>query len=176
MLSEETPVHIALIWAMARNRTIGAKNGLPWRLPEDMQFFTRTTMGKPVVMGRKTFESMKAPLVGRTNVVVTRRPRYRVPEGVLVFDSLTVALDTSVDIARRDGVDEVIVAGGAAVYRDALGVATRLYVTEVAADVEGDVHFPALDLSAWRPVWSEAHEADARHAYAFTISSYERAS
>jgi dihydrofolate reductase len=134
-------VHVALIWAMARNRVIGRDNRLPWRLPRDMQFFVATTMGKPVIMGRRTFESMKAPLAGRTNIVVTSDTGYR-REGVLVAHSLEAALDLAQAQCRADDVEEAMVIGGAEIYRVALPLATRLYVTLIDADVEGDTFFP----------------------------------
>ena len=159
---------------MTRNRVIGRGNGLPWRLPKDMQFFMKSTMGHPVIMGRKTFETMKAPLPGRTNIVVTRDPGYR-REGVLVAVDLRRALDLAEAQALQDGSDEVFVAGGAEIYRLALTSATRLYVTEIDAELEGDTFFPELDWSRWRRVSSEQFPADASHAYRFTISVFERA-
>lgn len=167
-------MHVSLIWAMTRNRVIGQGNGLPWRLPKDLQFFMKTTMGHPVVMGRKTFETMKAPLPGRTNIVVTRDQAYR-REGVVVAADLGAALDLARAQARRDGCDEVFVAGGAEIYRLALDVATRLYVTEIDAELEGDTVFPEVDWSQWRRVSSERVAADASHAYGFTLSVFERA-
>jgi dihydrofolate reductase len=159
---------------MTRNRVIGQGNGLPWRLPKDLQFFMKTTMGHPVVMGRKTFETMKAPLPGRTNIVVTRDPDYR-RAGVLVAGDLTGALALAEAQARQDGRDEIFVAGGAEIYRLALDVATRLYVTEIDAELQGDTFFPELDWSRWRRVRSEVHAPDPSHAYGFTISIFERA-
>jgi dihydrofolate reductase len=166
-------VHVALIWAMARNRVIGRDNRLPWRLPRDMQFFVATTMGKPVIMGRRTFESMKAPLAGRTNIVVTSDTGYR-REGVLVAHSLEAALDLAQAQCRADDVEEAMVIGGAEVYRVALPIATRLYVTLIDADVEGDTFFPEIDLDAWREVSREAFPADAGNGLPFSIVVFER--
>jgi dihydrofolate reductase len=168
------PVQVSLIWAMTRNRVIGQGNGLPWRLPKDMQFFMKTTMGHPVIMGRKTFETMKAPLPGRTNVVVTRDSNYH-REGVLAAGDLRSALDLAEAQARQDGLDEVFVAGGAEIYRLALEVATRLYVTEIDAELAGDTFFPELDWTRWVRLRSERFTADASHAFGFTISVFERA-
>ena len=167
-------MHVSLIWAMTRNGVIGRGNGLPWRLPKDMQFFMKTTMGHPVIMGRRTFETMKAPLPGRTNIVVTRDPDYG-RQGVRVAADFATALALAEEQCRRDDVDEVFVAGGAEIYRLALGVATRLYVTEIEAEVDGDTFFPAFDWKGWRKVRSERVAADASHAYGFTISVFERA-
>jgi dihydrofolate reductase len=167
-------VHVALIWAMARNRVIGRDNQLPWRLPRDMQFFVATTMGKPVIMGRRTFESMKAPLAGRTNIVVTRDAGYR-RQGVLVAHSLEAALELAQDQCRADDVDEAMVIGGAEIYRKALPLATRLYVTLIDADVEGDTYFPEVDLDTWREVSRESFPADAANRLPFSIVVFERA-
>jgi len=159
---------------MTRNRVIGRGNGLPWRLPKDMQFFMKTTMGHPVIMGRRTFETMKAPLPGRTNIVVTRDRNYR-RDGVRVAGDFETALTLAQEQCRADGNDEVFVAGGAEIYRLALGVATRLYVTQIEAELEGDTFFPDFDWGAWRKVRSEQFPADPSHAYGFTISVFERA-
>ncbi len=159
---------------MSRNRVIGRGNGLPWRLPKDMQFFMTSTMGHPVIMGRKTFESMKAPLPGRTNIVVTRNDEYR-REGIRVAADLATALTIAREQCRADGVDEVFIAGGAEIYRAALALATRLYVTEVDADIEGDTFFPEFDWRPWRRLSSEHYPADASHSCPFSISVFERA-
>ena len=159
---------------MSRNRVIGRGNGLPWRLPKDMQFFMTSTMGHPVIMGRKTFESMKAPLPGRTNIVVTRNVEYR-REGIRVAADLAAALTIAREQCRADGVDEVFIAGGAEIYKAALALATRLYVTEVDADMEGDTFFPEFDWRPWRRMSSEHYPADASHSSPFSISVFERA-
>ncbi len=158
---------------MARNRVIGRDNQLPWRLPRDMQFFVATTMGKPVIMGRRTFESMKAPLAGRTNIVVTRDTGYR-REGVLVAHSLDAALELAEARCRTDDVDEAMIIGGAEIYRLALPLATRLYVTLIDADVEGDTFFPEVDLDAWREVSRESFPAEAGNGLPFSIIVLER--
>jgi len=160
---------------MAGNGVIGRDKGLPWRLPKDMQFFVAVTMGKPVIMGRRTFESMKAPLAGRTNIVLTRDPDYH-REGVIVVGNFADALRVANDRARADGKGEIVVIGGAEVYRLALAVATRLYVTRVEAEIEGDTYFPEVDWSLWRAVSSEHYEADERHRYPFTITVYTSSS
>jgi dihydrofolate reductase len=164
---------IALIWAMSRNGVIGRGNRLPWRLPRDMRHFMAVTMGKPVIMGRRTFESMKAPLPGRTNVVVTRTADYQ-RDGIKVASDLNAALALAEAQCEIDGRDEIIVAGGAEIYRLALPYATRLYMTTVDAEVEGDTFFPPLDLADWREVESESFPADAANSYAFTIAVLER--
>lgn len=166
-------MRVALIWAMSRNRVIGREGGLPWRLSTDMQHFMTTTMGKPVIMGRKTFETMKAPLPGRTNIVITRDRRYRRP-GVRVVHGLEEALAVAARQCAADGCDEIMVAGGADVYRRALPVASRLYVTIVEADVEGDTFFPEIDFGDWREVSRRRYPADATNDYPFSLITLER--
>lgn len=166
-------MHIALIWAMSRNRVIGRGSRLPWRLPKDMQFFVTTTMGKPVIMGRRTFETMKAPLAGRTNIVITRNADYQ-RQGVRIAGDLDAALTLAEDQCLIDGRDEIMVVGGADIYRLALPVATRLYVTLVDADVAGDTFFPEIDFHQWREMKRESFPADAANSYPFSIAVFER--
>jgi len=167
---------ISLIWAMANNRVIGRGNTLPWRLPKDMKFFMTATMGKPVIMGRKTFESMPVPLPGRTNIVLTSDPDYprSVPVGVKVVSNFADALRAAEAQARADGQHEIIIAGGAAVYRLGLAVATRLYVTRVDADLEGDTFFPEVDWTQWCEQRSEQIPADDKHAHPFSIAVFTK--
>lgn len=166
---------LSLIWAMTRNRVIGRDNDLPWSLPADMKHFMITTRGHPVIMGRRTFESMdRKPLPRRTNIVVTRTPGYEAP-GALVVESLDAALAVARAQCAADGVDEAFVTGGAGLYAEALPLADRLYVTVIDADLDGDTFFPELDWRLWREVDREVHPADERHAYSFVISRYERA-
>jgi dihydrofolate reductase len=159
---------------MGENGVIGAADGLPWRLRKDMQHFMKTTLGCPVIMGRKTFETMKAPLPGRTNIVVTRNPDYQ-RDGVTVTPDFESALDLGRQAVRRDGGDELFIIGGAEIYRAGLLVATRLYVTHVAGSPEGDTYFPPVDWSKWRQISSVSHDADDNHSYAFSIATYEAA-
>lgn len=143
---------LCLIAAVARNGVIGRQGGLPWRLRDDMAYFAEQTMGKPVVMGRKTYESLPAkfrPLPGRRNVVVTRDASW-CAEGAEVFSSLQEALAAL-------GTGDVMVAGGGEIYAQALPLATRILLTEIDADVEGDVVFPRMDKSGWREVSRRAH-------------------
>ena len=158
---------LSLIVAMARNRVIGLANRLPWHLPADLQFFKRTTLGKPILMGRRTFESLGRPLPGRTNIVLTGRPDYQA-QGCIVVHSLTKAL------AAARPADEVMVIGGASLYAQTLARAERIYLTLVEAEPQGDVRFPELERGAWREVWREDHPADARHAYPFSFILLER--
>ncbi len=158
---------------MARGRVIGRGNTLPWRLPTEMQHFMRTTMGHPVLMGRKTFESMKAPLPGRTNIVLTSDRDYT-RANVQVVHSLDEGIALGAAQCAIDGRDEMFVAGGAGVYAEALPRATRLYMTQVHADVQGDTFFPEFDLDEWQVLRSEEHAQDGRNSSAFTIMLLER--
>lgn len=164
-------MHVSLIWAMTRNRLIGKDGGLPWRLPKDMRHFMDTTMGKPVVMGRKTFASMKAALPGRLNIVLTRDRGWRPsdPDVVVVQN-----LEQGLGVVSERADDEVMIIGGADIYALALPHATRLYVTEIDMDIDGDVFFPEIDLAAWREVSSVSYPVDDHHSAAFTIRLLER--
>ena len=141
-------VPVAIIAAVGENGVIGSGGAIPWRLPTDFAHFKRTTMGKPLIMGRKTFESIGKPLPGRTNIVVTRQADYQ-PEGALVCSSLTAALDQAQRIAAASGVDEIMIGGGGEIYREAMPLAERLYVTHVAASPAGDARFPLIDPKQW---------------------------
>ena len=158
---------------MSRNRVIGRNNGLPWQLPKDRAFFRSTTMGKPVVMGRKTFESLRKPLSGRTNIVLSRS-QFSHP-GVTWAADLDLALAIAEEACLADGVNECLVAGGSDVYELALPHADRLYVTLVETEVEGDVFFPPIQLSDFRIVATDDYPSDDRHAFAFSIQTFERA-
>lgn len=157
--------HISLVVAVARNGVIGRDADLPWRLPDDLRHFKAITLGKPVVMGRRTFESIGRPLPGRENRVVSRRPGFELP-GCRSFARLEDAL--------AGPEPEVMVIGGGQIYAAALPLAQRLYLTEVDAEVEGDTRFPELDAGAWREVSREEHAADERHAHAFRFRLLER--
>lgn len=157
---------VSLVVAVARNGVIGCDNDLPWRLPDDLKHFKAITLGKPVVMGRRTYESIGRPLPGRENRVVSRRPGFEAP-GCRVFASLEEAL--------AGPEPEVMVIGGGQIYAAALPLAQRLYLTEVDAEVDGDARFPEIDPGAWREVSREMHAADERHAHAFGFRLLERA-
>ena len=160
---------IALIAAMAENGVIGRENRLPWRLPADLRRFKSVTMGKPVIMGRKTYESIGKPLPGRSNIVVTRDPDYRAP-GCQVVHSLEQALEAGA------GHPEVMVIGGAELYRQALGRAQRMYLTLVRAEVEGDTLFPDIEPQQWRELERESHRADEKNQYDYDFVILQRVS
>ncbi|MEZ5963667.1 MAG: dihydrofolate reductase [Planctomycetota bacterium] len=155
---------------MAENGVIGRGGGLPWRLPDDLEHFKAITLGCPVVMGRKTFASLRRPLPGRLNLVLTRQP-LAVP-GVVPVSSFAAA---RVAAEAAGAAPWLWAIGGAAVYAEALPWSERLEVTRVHAAVAGDVFFPPLDWASWRRVWHEDHAADARHEHAFTFERWERA-
>src|SRR5687767_899790 len=136
-------VPIAMIAGVARNDVIGADGGIPWKIPSDMGFFKRMTMGKPIVMGRKQYETVGRPLPGRTNIVVTRQAGYQ-PEGVIVVHSLDAGLETAKRIAAAEGASEVMVIGGGGIYAQAIARADRLYISHVDLAPEGDVLFPPI--------------------------------
>ena len=157
----------SLVVAMARNRVIGRDNRLPWKLPEDLAYFKRVTMGHPVVMGRRTWESIGRPLPGRDNIVVSRNRGFEAPGATVV---------ASLDEAWRaaGAASEVCVIGGTSLFAEALPVADRIHLTEVDAVVEGDTFFPEFDRSQWMEHEVERHAADERHAYPFRIVVLER--
>jgi dihydrofolate reductase len=163
---------IALIWAMARNRIIGRENSLPWRLPVDMQHFRQLTLHHPILMGRKTFESLRRPLPDRTNIVISRDPSYSAP-GSLVANTIDEALKVATQHLPADD-PEIFVIGGENLYAQMLPLADRLYVTLVEADVDGDARFPDFDWSEWREIGRHHHEADEKNEYACTFMSLER--
>jgi dihydrofolate reductase len=171
MTTTETP--IALIAAVARNGVIGRDNQLPWRLPGELKYFKAMTLGKPVVMGRKTFESLGKPLPGRTNIVITRDPGFAA-DGAVIVASIEAALREADAIARRDGVDEIMVIGGAEIYRQTLPLAAVLYLTEVQAEVEGDAYFPAIDRAGWSLERREHVAAPSPESFAYDLCVYRR--
>ena len=148
-------MRVSLIVAVAENGVIGAKGQLPWRLSADLKTFRRLTMGKPIIMGRKTFQSLKKPLDGRDNIVLTTDPYFE-PPGASVVSSLADALILARTLAATRGADEIMVIGGAEVFRAALPQATRIYWTAVHAAPQGDVFFPDVDLSDWVETEREA--------------------
>jgi dihydrofolate reductase len=160
-------VIVSILVAVAENGVIGVQGRLPWHLPLDLKRFKHLTVGHPMIMGRKTWESIGKPLPGRTSIVVTRNPGY-VAAGAFVATSLEAALAA----CARDS--EAFVIGGEAVYADALPRAHRLYLTRVHAEVEGDAYFPNVDWEEWMLVGEERYEADPRHAFAFTFLDYQR--
>ncbi len=160
---------IALIAAQASNRVIGRDNSMPWHLPEDLSYFKRVTMGKPVVMGRKTFESIGRPLPGRLNIVITRQKDWSAATGMMVVHSVDEALELAVGYGAENGLDEVMVIGGAQIYERALPLAERVYLTQIQQSFDGDAVFPPLG-DEWRQVACE--DCESAHSglkYSFLI-------
>lgn len=158
---------IGLVAALARNRVIGRDNGLPWHLPADLAHFRRLTLDKPILMGRRTWESLPGLLERRQHILITRTPGYRAA-GCIVVDSPAAGL------AAAAGAAEVMVIGGATLYRAMLPQADRLYLTEIEADIAGDTYFPAWDPTCWREVRREEHPRDARNPYDLAFVELER--
>jgi len=166
---------IALVVAVAENRVIGKGGGLPWRVKADLRRFRAITMGKPLIMGRKTYESIGRPLDGRDNVVVTRRTGFS-PGGVIVAHSLDEALGLAEERARARGVDEVCAIGGGEIFATALPLASRLHLTHIAAAPDGDVWFPEISESEWLEVRREALPASEGDSASAAYAVYERRS
>ena len=164
---------LALIWAMSRNRVIGRNNALPWHLSEDLRYFKRVTMGKPIIMGRKTWESIGRPLPGRTNIVITRDQSFQAA-GARVVHSLDDALRLAEHIGVIEGAEEAIVIGGAEIYALALPKAERLYLTQVHAEVQGDAWFPEFDVSQWQELAREDFNAEGPNPYPYSFIVLER--
>ena len=160
---------LSLIAALAENRVIGIDNSMPWHLPGDFKYFKATTLGKPIIMGRKTWDSLGRPLPGRLNLVVTRQQDLQL-EGAEVFTSLDAAVHRAEEWAREQGVSEVILIGGAQLYGQALEHADRLYLTRVALSPEGDAWFPEFDEGQWTLVSNTENPAlDDKPAYSFEV-------
>jgi len=166
-------MHVLLLAAVAENGVIGRGNALPWRLKSDMQHFRATTMGKPVVMGRKTYLSIGAPLKGRTTIVVSRDPAFTAA-GVVIAPNLDTALSVARGDALRRNTDAIIVAGGAEIYAQAMPLATRLAITRVHKIVDGDAHFPEIDPSRWQESARREQQAGPDDEAAFAFADYTR--
>lgn len=159
---------LSLIVAMSENRVIGVANDLPWHLPADLKYFKAQTLGKPIIMGRKTYESIGRPLPGRRNIVVTRTHDWAA-QGVEAASSL----EQAILLAEAGGAPEVMITGGAQIYAQAIDKVDRLYITEVALRLEGDSYFPDFDMACWNETRRETHAAqDGKPAYAFVV--YDR--
>ncbi len=158
---------LSMVVATANNRVIGKDNDMPWHLPADLAYFKKTTLGKPVIMGRKTYESIGRPLPGRQNIVISRDINYKA-EGVETVTSVDAAL------ALVSEVEEVMVIGGGAIYQHCLPAADRLYITHIEAEIEGDTQFPFYDTNIWKKVSSSIRLADDNNAYNLDFCVYEK--
>lgn len=164
---------VALIAAVARNGVIGRDNGLVWRLPSDLKRFKALTLGRPLIMGRKTFQSIGRPLPGRETIVVTRQSQFRA-EGVLSAPDLDAAFALAARRAAALGANEIMVAGGGDIYAQTISRADRLFLTEVALAPDGDVRFPAIEMARWRETRREAGLRTDRDEADYTFVDYER--
>ncbi|MCF5765367.1 type 3 dihydrofolate reductase [Aeromonas veronii] len=160
---------ISMIAAMAHDRVIGKDNQMPWHLPADLANFKRVTLGKPVLMGRKTFESIGRPLPGRRNLVISRNPDYQA-EGIEVVGSVEAALA----LLAGSSVEELMVIGGGHLYAEMLPSADCLYLTRIDLAVEGDTRFPAFDDGQWQRVDCESHPADEKNPHPYSFETWQR--
>ncbi len=160
---------LSMIVAHANNRVIGKDNDMPWHLPADLAYFKKTTLGKPIIMGRKTFQSIGRPLPGRKNIVISRDENFQA-EGVAVVNSVEAALSLVSES------EEVMVIGGGAIYQHCLGAAQRLYITHIDAEIDGDTLFPEYDLTVWKKVASDIRPSDEKNQYQLDFSVYEKMS
>ena len=166
-------IRLSMMVAKASNNVIGRDNKLPWYLPNDLKYFKQVTFGKPVIMGRKTWESLKGPLPGRTNIVITRQADY-VAEGAKVVTTLDEAVEMAQNVAFIEGQEETVIMGGAESYQLALPKADRLYLTEVHAEVDGDTFFPDYDATEWNEIGREDFAAEGPNPYDYSFVVYER--
>ncbi|KMQ73701.1 dihydrofolate reductase [Marinobacter subterrani] len=164
----------ALIVAMSRNRVIGRNNNLPWYLPGDLRYFKQATMGKPIIMGRKTWDSIGRPLPGRMNVVISRNETWEAPTGTVAAKSLQEALVKAEAQAELEGGDEVMIIGGGQIYAEALPMVDRMYVTLVHAEVEGDAFFPEVNWEEWEEIGREDFSASDNNPYDYSFVVYQR--
>ena len=158
---------LSMIVAHAKNRVIGKDNDMPWHLPADLAYFKKTTLGKPIIMGRKTYQSIGRPLPGRKNIVISRDLSFQA-QGVDVVNSVEAALKLVNDS------EEVMVIGGGAIYQHCLAAAQRLYITHIDADIDGDTYFPDYDLKAWKKIASECRPSDEKNQYPLDFAVYEK--
>lgn len=158
---------LSIICGMDDNNLIGNNNALPWHLPADMAYFKKTTMGKPILMGRKTYESIGKPLPGRRNIVISRDSTYRA-EGC----DITHSIQSAVDLVRDQ--TEIMLIGGASLYKQSMELAKTLYITEIHHQFSGDAWFPAINSDDWLETWREEHPADQRNQYSYAFVKYIR--
>ena len=160
---------ISLIVAASENNIIGRDNDLPWKLPNDMKHFVRTTKGHCILMGRKNLESFGRLLPKRTNILLTRDQTYKFEGAEIFYD-----LQNAIDFAKESGEKELMVIGGGEIYRQCMPFADCIYLTRVHAEIEGDVSFPELDTAFWELKTEEFHDKDVKHNYSFTFQIFER--
>src|SRR5690554_8007694 len=164
----------ALIVAMSKNRVIGRNNHLPWHLPGDLKYFKQATMGRPIIMGRKTWDSIGRPLPGRMNVVISRNPEWSAPVGTVGATSLKEALKKAEAQAELEDREEVMIIGGGQIYVEALPVVDRMYITKVHAEVSGDAFFPEVNWNEWEEIGREDFSASDNNPYDYSFIVYQR--
>ncbi|MGB1126018.1 MAG: dihydrofolate reductase [Phycisphaeraceae bacterium] len=164
-------IELAQIYARSENRVIGVDGRIPWRLPDDFKHFKQTTMGCPIIMGRKTYEDHESALPGRLNLLVTRNAGYQAAEGVEVVPSLDAAIERAA--AEHD---RAFIIGGVGLFEQTFGCVQTVYETVVHAAIDGDAVLPDFDFSAWQCEVMQEHPADDRHKYAFTVRRWDRIS
>lgn len=167
----KSAIPITLIVACAQNGVIGKNNQLPWHLPRDLAYFKRITTGCPIIMGRKTYESIGKALPNRLNVVVSRNPNYH-PRDAFVASDVSIAIATAIE--QQPDANEIHVIGGARIFAEALSLINKIYFNRVLADIDGDTYLPAIDWSVWKKVHSEHHTADNKNSYAMDFEIYEK--
>lgn len=160
---------ITAIVAMSKNRVIGIKNEIPWYLQDDFKFFKKVTLNHHIIMGRKTFESIKKSLSQRTNIVITRNPKFNAYNVILAN-----SLENSISIAKYNGETEVFIIGGGEIYKQSLSILDKIYLTEVDVEIKGDTFFPELNLEEWRVSDILKHSKDSKNNYDFSIKLYEK--
>lgn len=162
---------LSTIVAVSDNHAIGINNQLPWHLPNDLLFFKKTTMGKPVLMGRKTFESLGRALPGRLNIVISHQKDLELPKNVLLFHSI----EEGIERIEKENVEEGFIIGGRKIFEETLNQVDRLYITKVHTNIDGaETFFPDIDHTHWKLVWEEKNEVDERHQFAYTFQQLER--
>ena len=160
---------ISLVVAASENNAIGKNNQLIWHLPNDLKFFKNTTWGFPVIMGRKSFESVNKPLPGRTNIVITTNPDWKA-ETVIVVNNLKDAIQKAAETNSK----QIFIVGGGEIYKQSMDIADSIYITRVHADLEGDTFFPLIDESKWKLTSNQDFEADEKHAYSYSFQIWEK--
>ena len=161
---------LSAIVAVSENNAIGVNNQLPWHLPDDLKFFKRTTLGKPVLMGRKTYDSLGKPLVNRLNVVISRTD-VQLPEGVVLVHSI----EDGIKRIKQEATEEGFILGGGIIFEQTMNIVDRLYITRVHTHLDGaDTFFPDIEEGQWKLVWEEHHPEDEKHKYSFTFQQWDR--
>ncbi|USG60606.1 dihydrofolate reductase [Sneathiella marina] len=171
-MAKDNPILSAIV-AVSENNVIGAENDLPWRLSNDLKWFKKSTIGKPILMGRKTFKSLPGLLPGRTNIILTRDPDFTL-DGGIVTRNLDDAIAAGQVAAKTAGAEEIVVIGGAEIYRLTLPLINRLYLTRVHTEIEGDTFFPELETTDWVEVFNEFHGKSEKDMFDHSFTILER--